>query len=82
LASNVIVADKLLEYLKLVELAIIMVLGSVEDERTFSNELFEIEASKSVDYPRLGLGGQNVCTKKLPLGFFPFLHNNSAMGEI
>jgi hypothetical protein len=40
LASNVIVANKLLEYLKLVELAIIMVLGSVEDERTFSNVNF------------------------------------------
>jgi hypothetical protein len=30
----------LLEYLKLVELAIIMVLGSVEDGRTFSNVNF------------------------------------------
>jgi hypothetical protein len=34
------VVDKLLEYLKLVELAVIMVLGSVEDERTFSNVNF------------------------------------------
>jgi len=34
------VVDKLLEYLMLVELAVIMVLGSVEDERTFSNVNF------------------------------------------
>jgi len=40
LASNVIVADKLLEYLKFVELAIVMVLGNVEDEKTFSNVKF------------------------------------------
>jgi hypothetical protein len=36
LASNAIVVANLLEYLKLVELAIMMVLGSVEDEKTFS----------------------------------------------
>ncbi len=36
LASNAIVATNLLEYLKLVELAIVMVLGSVKDEKTFS----------------------------------------------
>ncbi len=36
LASNAIVVDKLSKYLKLVELAIIMVLGNVEDEKTFS----------------------------------------------
>jgi hypothetical protein len=40
LASNVIVADKLSEYLKLVELAIVMVLGNVEDKRNFSNVNF------------------------------------------
>jgi hypothetical protein len=40
LASNVIVVDKLLEYLKLIELTIVMVLGSVEDERIFSNVNF------------------------------------------
>ncbi len=40
LASNVIVDDKLLEYLKFVELAIVMVLGNVEDERTFFNVNF------------------------------------------
>ncbi len=32
--------DKLLEYLKFVELAIVMVLVNVEDERTFSNVNF------------------------------------------
>ncbi len=80
MTSNVIVGDKLFEYLKLVELAIVMVLGSVEDERTFSNELLEIEASELVDYP-FGLGGQSVCTKKLPFGFFLFLHSNSVVGE-
>lgn len=36
LASNAIVAANFLEYLKLVELAIVMVLGSVENEKTFS----------------------------------------------
>jgi hypothetical protein len=36
LASNAIVVDKLSKYLKLVELTIVMVLGNVEDERTFS----------------------------------------------
>jgi hypothetical protein len=36
LASNAIVVDNLSKYLKLVELAIVMVLGNVEDERTFS----------------------------------------------
>jgi hypothetical protein len=36
LTSNVILATQLPKYLKFVELAIIMVLGSVEDERTFS----------------------------------------------
>jgi hypothetical protein len=40
LASNIIVVDKLLEYLKLVKLAIVMVLGSVEDENTFFNVNF------------------------------------------
>jgi hypothetical protein len=40
LASNIIVVDKLSEYLKLVKLAIIMVLGNVEDENTFSNVNF------------------------------------------
>lgn len=80
MASNVIVSDKLFEYLKLVELTIVMVLGNVEGERTFSNELFEIEALKLVDYP-FGLGGQSVCTKKLPLGFFPVLYINSIVGE-
>jgi hypothetical protein len=43
-------------------------------------ELLEVEVSKLVEYP-CGLGGQNVCTKKLPLGLFPFLHNNLVMGE-
>jgi hypothetical protein len=33
LASNAIVVANLLEYFKLVELAIVMVLGSVEDEK-------------------------------------------------
>jgi hypothetical protein len=36
MASNAIVALELSKYLKLVELAIVMVFGSVEDERTFS----------------------------------------------
>ncbi len=36
LAFNVIVNTKLLEYLKLVELAIVIILGNVEDGRTFS----------------------------------------------
>jgi hypothetical protein len=40
LASNIIVADKLLEYLKFVKLAIGMVLGNVEDKRTFFNVKF------------------------------------------
>jgi hypothetical protein len=40
LTSNVTVVDKLLEYLKLIELTIVMVFGSVEDERTFSNVNF------------------------------------------
>jgi hypothetical protein len=40
LASNVIVANKLLEYLKLIELAIVMVLDNVEDKRNFSNVNF------------------------------------------
>jgi hypothetical protein len=40
LTSNVIVLDKLLEYLKLIDLTIVMVLGNVEDERTFSNVNF------------------------------------------
>ncbi len=40
LASNVIVVNKLLEYLKFVELANVMVLGNVEDKGTFSNVKF------------------------------------------
>jgi len=36
LASNVILATQLLEYLKLMKLTILMVLGNVEDEKTFS----------------------------------------------
>jgi hypothetical protein len=36
LASNVVLAQKLLEFLKLVQIAIVMVVGSVEDEKTLS----------------------------------------------
>ncbi len=36
MAANVIVVQKLLEFLKLMEIVIVMVVGSVEDERTFS----------------------------------------------
>jgi hypothetical protein len=36
LVANVIVAQKLFQFFKLVEIAIVMVVGSVEDERTFS----------------------------------------------
>jgi hypothetical protein len=36
LVAIVIVAHKLLKFLKLMEIAIIMVVGNVEDERTFS----------------------------------------------
>jgi hypothetical protein len=34
-ASNVILKDRIFEYFKLVELKIVVVLGSVEDEHTF-----------------------------------------------
>ncbi len=40
LATNVIMAQKLLQFLKLVEIAIVMVVGSVEDERIFSTVNF------------------------------------------
>jgi hypothetical protein len=36
LISNAIVVEKLSKFLKLVEIAIVMVLGNMEDERTFS----------------------------------------------
>ena len=39
-ASSIILSVKLNEYLKLAELATVQILGSVEDERTFSNLTF------------------------------------------
>jgi hypothetical protein len=38
--SSVILKDRIFEYFKLVELAIVAVLGSVEDEFTFSTVTF------------------------------------------
>jgi hypothetical protein len=40
LTINPIICYKLLEWLKLVELSMVMVLSSVEDERNFSNLFF------------------------------------------
>jgi hypothetical protein len=72
LALNVIVVNKLLEYLKLIELAIIMVLGSVEDERTFSKMNF----LKSKLWNRLTIHLDLVvkvfAQKIYHLNFFPF----------
>jgi hypothetical protein len=39
-ASSVILKGRIYEYFKLVELTIVVVLGSVEDERTFSIVIF------------------------------------------
>jgi hypothetical protein len=71
LISNAIVVEKLSK--KLVEIAIIiMVLGNVEDERTFSMIRFiKSKFYKLFDHP-LRLGGQNVCTTIYKLDTFPF----------
>jgi len=39
-ASSAIVSQRLLEWFKLVQLCMVMIIGNVEDERTFSNMSF------------------------------------------
>jgi hypothetical protein len=53
-----------------------MVLGNMEDERTFSNLfLHEIKVPKLFDCA-LGSHCANVCIEVLHLGNLPILHNN------
>jgi hypothetical protein len=47
LVSSAIMSQWLLEWFKLVQLCMAMIIGNVEDERIFSNVLHEKKASQS-----------------------------------
>jgi hypothetical protein len=79
LALNVIWVTQLLKYLKLEELAIIMVLGNVKDDKSFSTIKFM--KSKFCNCLIICPSGQNVCAKILQAKCVPLLNCNLGVGE-
>jgi hypothetical protein len=77
---NQIIYFKLLEWLKLLELSMAMVLGSVEDERYFFNlSFYQKQIEKLVDSP-FGSCGVDVCTKLLHYQNFHVYYNYQILG--
>jgi len=74
LTSNQIICSKLLEWLKLVELSMVMVLSNMEDERCFSNFSF-MESKLRSQLTPFGSCGEDVCTKLLHYGDFPIYYS-------
>ena len=75
LSSNVLISTKLSEFMKVVEIAHIQVLGSVENERTFSSLSFlKSKLRNQLTWSRLG--GMHVCTRLLHIEHIPLPSNN------
>ncbi len=72
LAFNAIVVAKLLEYLKLVKLVIVMVMGNPEDERTFFIVNFMISKLHNRLVVHLNLAVKIYAQELYKLETFPF----------
>jgi hypothetical protein len=75
-ASSVVVSQWLSKWFKLVQLYMVMIIGNIEDERTFSNLSFMKNKLRNYLTTRLDLVVRMSAQKFLLIGNLSILHNN------
>ncbi len=64
LISNNLFIQRLFKFMQFVELAIVQVIGSLEDKKTFSTNFYEVQVAESIG-KAFGYCHSHVCSKFL-----------------